>query len=171
MAGMVLPLGIGFGRIGCLLAGCCFGTPSGASWALVFPPGSPASEAQHKAGLLETVGDLPLPVHPTQIYEAAACFAIAAYLILRLHGNKRYDGQVFLSFVALYAAVRFVLEFLRNDERGGLLGLSTSQLIGLGLLFAAYRLHQILLRRSTAALAPPPEPPAATPGASAESAA
>jgi hypothetical protein len=62
-----------------------------------------------------------------------------------------------------------VLELLRNDDRGGFLGLSTSQLIGIALLFAAYRLHQLLLRRSSAALAPPPEPPAPTPGPSAES--
>jgi phosphatidylglycerol:prolipoprotein diacylglycerol transferase len=169
MAGMVVPLGLGFGRIGCLLAGCCFGKPTDLPWALSFPGGSPASEAQSKAGLLASVGESSLPVHPTQIYESAACFAIAAYLILRLHGNKRYDGQVFLSFVAAYAAVRFVLELLRNDDRGGFLGLSTSQLIGIALLFAAYRLHQVLLRRSSAALAPPPEPPAPTPGPSAES--
>ena len=133
--------------------------------------GSPASEAQAKVGLLASAAESSLPVHPTQIYESAACFAIAAYLILRLHGNKRYDGQVFLSFVALYAGVRFVIEFLRNDDRGGLFGLSTSQLIGLALLFAAYRLHQVLLRRSAAALTPPPEPPAPTPGPASESAA
>ncbi|HWA74853.1 MAG TPA: prolipoprotein diacylglyceryl transferase [Polyangiaceae bacterium] len=162
MAGMVVPIGLGFGRIGCLLAGCCFGKPSDAPWALSFPGGSPASEAQHKAGLLLSTGEASLPVHPTQIYESLACFAIAAYLILRLHGSKRYDGQVFLAFVALYAAVRFILEFLRNDDRGGLLGLSTSQLIGLVLLIGAYRVNQLLSRRSDGAVAPPAAPPPPT---------
>lgn len=159
MAGMVVPIGLGFGRIGCLLAGCCFGTTSDAPWALSFPGGSPASEAQFKAGSLASAGEASLHVHPTQIYEAAACFAIAAFLVLRMHGRKRYDGQLFVAFVALYAAVRFVLEFLRDDDRGALLGLSTSQLIGLVLLLGAYRLHQRLLKRGALA-APPAESPA-----------
>ncbi len=160
MAGMVVPVGLGMGRLGCLLAGCCFGTPSDASWALSFPGGSPASEAQHKAGLLLSVGEPSLPVHPTQIYESFACFAIAAALILWLHGRKRYDGHVFLAFVALYATTRFVLEFLRNDDRGGLLGLSTSQLIGLVLLGVAFWAHRRLSQGR-----PVLEPPAAAPPA------
>src|SRR6187551_2774541 len=118
MAGMVVPLGLGFGRLGCLLAGCCFGETSSVPWALSFPPGSPASEAQSKAHLIPSVGDASLPVHPTQIYESGACFALAALLILWLHGRKRYDGQVFVAFVASYAAIRFVLELFRDDERG-----------------------------------------------------
>lgn len=158
MAGLVVPIGLGFGRLGCLLAGCCFGTPSDGPFALSFPGGSPASEAQHKTGLLASAGEASLPVHATQIYESGACFAIAAYLILTLHGKKRYDGQVFLAFVALYAAVRFALEFFRDDDRGGLLGLSTSQLIGLVLLAAAYQLHQRFLARSRGPAAPPSPP-------------
>jgi hypothetical protein len=50
-----------------------------------------------------------------------------------LHGRKRYDGQVFAAFLVLYAVVRFALEFLRRDERGGALSLSTSQLLGLAM--------------------------------------
>ncbi|HLV22318.1 MAG TPA: prolipoprotein diacylglyceryl transferase [Polyangiaceae bacterium] len=147
MAGMVVPIGLGFGRMGCLLAGCCFGAPTGLPWAVSFPPNSPASEAQHRLGLLASPFEASLPVHPTQVYESAACFAIAALLLLHLHGRKRYDGQIFLAFVALYAAVRFVLEFWRRDDRGGLLGLSTSQLIGLLLIGAAFAVHRARLRR------------------------
>jgi phosphatidylglycerol:prolipoprotein diacylglycerol transferase len=158
MAGLVVPIGLGFGRLGCLLAGCCFGKPSTGPWALSFPGGSPASEGQHKAGLLSSSGDASLPVHPTQVYESLACFAIAAFLILNLHGKKRYDGEVFLAFVGLYASARFVLEFLRDDDRGALLGLSTSQIIGLILLAGAYRLHQRFLARSRAQAAPPSPP-------------
>ncbi|HMR81126.1 MAG TPA: prolipoprotein diacylglyceryl transferase, partial [Polyangiaceae bacterium] len=55
---------------------------------------------------------------------------------------KRYDGQVYLAFVALYAIVRFLLEFWRNDDRGGLLGLSTSQLIGVVLVAVVVFFHR-----------------------------
>ena len=148
MAGMVIPIGLGFGRMGCLLAGCCFGTPTSARWAMTFPSHSPASESQFKAGLLGSPFESSLPVHPTQVYESLASFAIAAVLILFLHGRKRYDGQIFLGFVALYALARFVIEFFRSDDRGGLLGLSTSQLIGLGLVAAVVGVHTRLVRRT-----------------------
>lgn len=150
MAGMVIPIGLGFGRMGCLLAGCCFGSPLKSKWAMVFPSHSPASESQFKAGLLSSPFEPSLPVHPTQMYESAASFAIAGVLILGLHGRKRYDGQVFLAFVALYALARFVIEFFRSDDRGGLFGLSTSQLIGLGLVAAALAGHRVLLRQRVA---------------------
>lgn len=142
MAGMVIPIGLGFGRMGCLLAGCCFGTPTSVGWALSFPSHSPASESQFKAGLLQSSFEPSLGVHPTQIYESAGSFVIAAVLILWLAGRKRYDGQVFLAFVALYAIVRFLLEFWRSDDRGGLLGLSTSQLIGIVLVAVVVFFHR-----------------------------
>src|SRR5690606_15988691 len=71
MAGMVLPLGLGFGRLGCVLGGCCFGVPWDSPLALSFPAGSAASEAQHRAGLLASSSLPSLPVHPTQLYESA----------------------------------------------------------------------------------------------------
>jgi phosphatidylglycerol---prolipoprotein diacylglyceryl transferase len=158
MAGMVVPVGLGFGRIGCLLAGCCFGSPTDASVGLSFPGSSPASEAQHKLGLLSSMSEASLPVHPTQIYESAAGFAIAAVLTFWLAPRKRYDGHVFLAFVGSYAVVRFVLEFFRSDDRGGLIGLSTSQLIGLALLPAAWALHKRLSERAERAALPPAPP-------------
>jgi phosphatidylglycerol---prolipoprotein diacylglyceryl transferase len=145
VAGFVIPLGLAFGRMGCLLAGCCFGKPTDASLGLVFPPHSGASEWQHKAGLLRGADLASLAVHPTQIYESALSLAIAFACLLWVHPRKRYHGQVFLAFVALYSIARFGLEFLRSDDRGGLVGLSTSQLIGVGLLalcaFAHLRLR------------------------------
>jgi phosphatidylglycerol:prolipoprotein diacylglycerol transferase len=144
MAGMVVPLGLGFGRMGCLLAGCCFGKPTEVPWALSFPPNSPASDWQEKHGLLDSRWMESLPVHPTQIYESAGSFAIAAVCLLYIHGRKRYDGQVFLAFIALYAALRFVLEIWRSDDRGAVVGLSTSQLVGLALIGAAYVAHRRL---------------------------
>jgi phosphatidylglycerol:prolipoprotein diacylglycerol transferase len=150
MAGFAVPLGLGFGRMGCLLAGCCFGAPTSGPLALVFPPQSSASEAEFKLGLLKNVRMWSLPVHPTQIYESAASLAIALFCLVWVHGRKRYDGQVFVAFVGLYAIARFVIEFLRADDRGALFGLSTSQLIGVGLVGVAYGMHRVLSRRTPA---------------------
>ncbi len=149
MAGFVVPVGLAFGRMGCLLAGCCFGVRTDSALGLVFPGNSPASESQFKAGDLTSMHQHSLPVHPTQIYESAASLATAAFCLLYVHPRKRYDGQVFLAFVALYAGARFVLEFWRSDDRGGVLGLSTSQLIGLGLVVAAVIADRRLRRRAS----------------------
>lgn len=146
MAGFTVPLGLCFGRMGCLLAGCCFGVRTGGTLGLSFPSRSPASDWQFKAGLLGSPGDVSLPVHPTQIYESAASLAIAAFCLLYVHPRKRYDGQVMVVFVGLYAVARFLLEYIRSDDRGGLIGLSTSQLIGVFLVAGAIFVHQLRSR-------------------------
>ncbi len=147
MAGFAIPLGLGFGRMGCLMAGCCFGTTCDLPWAVAFPWRSAASEEQFRDHLLASPRLWSLPVHPTQIYEAAASLAIAAVCLLWVHGRKRYDGQVFVAFLSLYAVARFLLETLRRDDRGGVLGLSTSQLLGLVMLGVAAVIHVTRGRR------------------------
>lgn len=139
--------GLGFGRMGCLLAGCCFGEPHGGPLALSFPPHSPASDAQFKLGQLDNPASWSLPVHPTQIYESAACLGIALFCMLFVQSRKRYDGQVFLAFLSLYAIARFLLEILRADDRGGALGLSTSQLAGLLVVLGVVAAHRFRMRR------------------------
>ncbi len=140
------------------MAGCCFGTTCELPWAMSFPWKSAASEAQYKAHLIPTARMWSLPVHPTQVYESAASLAIAAFCLVWVHPRKRYDGQVFVVFLALYAVARFLIEYLRSDDRGGFLGLSTSQLIGVALLAAAAAIH--------ARLRPAPSvPPGAVSGA------
>jgi phosphatidylglycerol:prolipoprotein diacylglycerol transferase len=143
MAGMMMPIGLGFGRLGCFLAGCCFGKPSQLPWAVVFPPFSPASEAQETAGLLLHKHLPSLAVHPTQLYEAGAAFVLAALGILFVHGRKRYDGAVFAFFIGSYGVMRFLLELWRADARGGMLGLSTSQWIGLLMIGLAVAIHRL----------------------------
>jgi phosphatidylglycerol---prolipoprotein diacylglyceryl transferase len=144
MVGIVMPWGLCFGRLGCVLAGCCFGSAWESPISLIFPPGSAASEAQFRAGLLAAAHLPSLPVHPTQLYEAAGALAIAAFLMLWLHGRKRYDGQVFIASLGLYALLRFAVEVVRADDRGGLLGLSTSQLISLVVALGALVVHRRL---------------------------
>ncbi len=154
MAGFTVPLGLAFGRMGCLLAGCCFGSTCELPWALSFPPHSPASESQAKEHLLPTLNVWSLRVHPTQIYESIASLAIAAVCLLWVHPRKRYDGQVFAAFLALYAVARFLIEILRRDDRGALFGLSTSQLIGVALLAAAAGIHATRGKARVSRLAP-----------------
>jgi phosphatidylglycerol---prolipoprotein diacylglyceryl transferase len=140
MGGMMVPIGLGLGRLGCLMVGCCFGDTSEAPWALAFPSHSPASEWQFREKMLASPLSESLSVHPTQIYESLAALAIAAITILYVQGRKRYDGQVFVVFLVLYASSRFVIEFWRSDDRGGWL-LSTSQWIGLAMIAAAAAIH------------------------------
>jgi phosphatidylglycerol:prolipoprotein diacylglycerol transferase len=128
--GMVMPLGLFFGRLGCFFGGCCFGITTDSRFGMSFPAYSAASEKQVRDGVLASKALPSLPVHPTQLYEAGGCLLIAIVLALWLQPRKRFDGQVMLAFLGAYALLRFLLEYLRDDDRGGLLGLSTSQLIG-----------------------------------------
>jgi phosphatidylglycerol:prolipoprotein diacylglycerol transferase len=143
MAGFAMPMGLAFGRMGCLLAGCCFGAVTDLPWGLSFPPRSPASDAQAKEHLLHTARMWSQPVHPTQVYESAASLLIAFVCLYVVLPRKRYDGQVFAASLVLYAVARFAVEFLRRDDRGGAVGLSTSQLIGVGLIVVAAVIHRV----------------------------
>ena len=128
--GAALPLGIFFGRLGCFFGGCCFGIVTHGPFGIAFPRFSAASEKQFRDGELASKSLASLPVHPTQLYEALGCLLIAAALVLVVQPRKRFHGQVMLAFLGAYAALRFVIEYVRADDRGGLLGLSTSQLLG-----------------------------------------
>jgi len=131
--GVALPLGHSIGRLGCLAAGCCYGRPTSLPWGVVLG-GDPASSTP-----VELWG---VHLHPTQVYESLANFAIFAFLLKavlpRVEKGQRPAGTVFLSYVALYSIARFLNEFLRGDDRGGFfLGLSISQWVGLVCLAAA----------------------------------
>lgn len=134
MAGFTISLGLVWGRMGCFLASCCFGARCDLPIAVRFPSGSAASRAQWSEGLLDTYRVPSLPVHPTQIYEALWALLVAVFVYFVLMPRKRFDGQVFVVAMSLYAAGRFAVEFIRRDERGGLLGLSTSQIVAIGML-------------------------------------
>ncbi|MBT8454100.1 MAG: prolipoprotein diacylglyceryl transferase [Deltaproteobacteria bacterium] len=131
IAAIGISLGLVFGRLGCFLGGCCFGVDTSGPLGVSFPPFSPASESQWRAGLLEAPHLPSVPVHPTQLYEAFGCLAITGFLLFWLRPRKGFDGQLMLVFVGLYAILRFFLELLRADERGELLGLSTSQVLAI----------------------------------------
>lgn len=148
MAGFAIALGLAWGRMGCFLAGCCFGTRCELPFAARFPGWSPASEAHYKQHLLRSEALPALPVHPTQLYEALGCVLIAALTYGVVAPRKRYDGQMFVVFLGAYAILRAAVEVLRDDDRGGFLGLSTSQLISLGIVVALVPLTLHLRKRS-----------------------
>jgi phosphatidylglycerol:prolipoprotein diacylglycerol transferase len=121
-----LALAQGLGRIGCFLAGCCWGTPTHLPFGVTF-----TSQIAHEL----TGVPLDISIHPTQLYEAALVL-ISIPFLMWLRQRKSFQGEVILAYVCYYAIARFLLEFVRDDPRGyyvfGLL--STSQLISLVLL-------------------------------------
>lgn len=134
MAMPAMTVGHAFGRIGCFLAGCCFGCPTDASWGCVFPDSRVPFVWRG------------VPLHPTQLYEAAGLFALYG-LMLWWTRRRAYEGQVALLYFLVYPLLRYGLETVRGDpSRGALVDgwLSTSQVIsllmfGAALLFVALR--------------------------------
>ena len=138
-----LALAQGLGRVGCFLAGCCWGTPTQSLLGVTY-----TSEVSHQL----TGVPLNLKIQPTQLYEAALVLGVIPVLMW-LRRNKTFQGQVFLAYVAYYAVARFLLEFIRDDPRGRYIGnlFSTSQLISLLLLpFAIYLLLRLKHNRHDA---------------------
>lgn len=146
--------GLFCGRIGCFLGGCCYGLVTDHRLGLAFPAWSPASEGQFREGLLSHPGQPSLPVHPTQLYEAIGCLAIAVVLNVWGTRHKRFDGHISLMFLTLYAILRFMLEFLRADDRGLYFGVSTSQWISIVILAFAAVIYARLRPTDTASPSP-----------------
>ena len=120
-----IALGHGIGRIGCFTAGCCWGVACDRPWAVTF-----TNPVAH-----DLVGvPLHVALHPTQLYEAFAEFAIFAVLYRRVR-RPHATGSIIAMYLVLYGATRFIVEFFRNHEQGNLWGgpLDTSQWISLGL--------------------------------------
>lgn len=106
----------GFGRIGCFLAGCCYGRETKAWFGIVFPPDSFAPSG--------------VKLIPTQLLSAGGDFIIAAVL-LWYSRRAKHTGDVGAMYLLLYGVGRFFIEMLRSDERGAFGMLSTSQWISI----------------------------------------
>lgn len=126
-------VGIGFGRIGCFLNGCCYGDECSLPWAVQFPRGSATFEALVWKKLVAEDALWTPPLHPTQLYSALDGFLIAA-LTFWYFSHRRRNGECFAVALMIYPVTRFVIEILRNDE-GGQLGtsLTISQCVSIGL--------------------------------------
>jgi phosphatidylglycerol:prolipoprotein diacylglycerol transferase len=117
------PLGQFFGRLGCFMAGCCYGRPAEVPWAVVFD--NPHTLCPYR-----------VPVHPAQLYEAFLALGVFGFLYW-FRTRKRFDGQVLLIYFCLAGLVRFVVEFFRSplDYRGHVFfgWMPLTQLMALGL--------------------------------------
>lgn len=117
-----IALGHVIGRLGCLMAGCCYGKPTALPWGITFT--NPVAAAN--------VGTpLGVPLHPTQLYDAGAELAIMLILLATERRGRPFAGRTFWLYVLLYGISRFVIEFYRGDDRGAILGISTSQFVSL----------------------------------------
>ncbi|GAB4275962.1 MAG: prolipoprotein diacylglyceryl transferase [Candidatus Rifleibacteriota bacterium] len=122
-----LALGHAIGRIGCFLNNCCYGAIT--NWPRIYC----LPNEQHD-----------IYRHPTQLYESAFLFALAVFLQLRLHleynSSEKRRGKIALLYFSSYSFFRFLIEFIRGDDRGVFftpLHLSISQIISLALLIVS----------------------------------
>ena len=159
---LVIPqiaLAQGFGRIGCFLAGCCYGKPTDSHFGVVFP--------------VEAIAPSGIPLIPTQLISAAGDFLIFAILLLlsnfatdylkvrkgeeelldkdAVTKKLRFFQPLSMSgmYLILYGIGRFAIEFLRADPRRTALGLTSNQYVsivfviaGLALIFYGYKRAQ-----------------------------
>lgn len=135
-----IALGQAIGRIGCFAAGCCWGIPTHARWAVTFH--------NPQAGELTGV-PLGIPLHPTQLYESFADAAIFLFLYFQI-ARAHTSGTILGWYLTLYSAARFAIEFFRFHEQGLHAGLSYTQWISLATLIAGLGL--IIVRRQAASL-------------------
>lgn len=117
-----ISLAQGFGRIGCFLAGCCYGRETDSIFGVIFPESGLAP-----AGV---------KLLPTQLFSSAGNFVITILLLL-YYKKKKHAGDVGAMYMLLYGVGRFLIEMLRNDNRGAVGALSTSQFISIFIVIGA----------------------------------
>jgi phosphatidylglycerol:prolipoprotein diacylglycerol transferase len=163
-------LGLAFGRIGCFMAGCCWGdvcvdsariaqitnpaaayqvwtvpilSGPGIPFAVTFPRDSDVYQQHAKLGLIGSDASRSLPVHPAQLYESAMAFILCGLLARK---KSMRPGQISLGLLLGYAVIRFSVEFLRADNSPVYWGMTLSQVISI--LMAAVCSLLILARKS-----------------------
>ena len=131
-----IALGYVFGRIGCLMNGCCYGRACDLPWAIRFPEDNPLHPPT-------------FPVHPTQIYDSL--LSLGFYFALAwLYRRKRFDGQVFATYLMGYALLRAFVELFRGDYAAEHLhhGLTPAHLVSVGIFVAGAVLFWTLRPRA-----------------------
>ncbi len=94
-----IALGHGFGRLGCLMTGCCYGRPTDLPWAIRFP-------ADHWTG--------GIAVHPVQVYESILNFMLY-FALAWWYRKRRFEGQIFGIYLVAYSVLRAFVETFRGD--------------------------------------------------------
>jgi phosphatidylglycerol:prolipoprotein diacylglycerol transferase len=170
-------LGLAFGRVGCFLAGCCWGdvcaneaqlagmrdpvalarihtfpaiSENGNPLAVQFPQKSDVYKQHARLGIIAASETKSMPVHPVQIYEAALAAILCAYLAGRRVVNR--PGDVALMLLVGYALIRFGTEFLRADNKVYALGMTFSQVVSVYILIGsalAVLIREVVMRQRT----------------------
>ncbi len=131
-------LGIGITRIGCFLAGCCYGSPTDCACGITFPADAPASLQYGHVAVL-----------PSQLFASAGGFIIFALLLL-LERVSNYRGATFGRFLLLYGISRFAVDFSRyyEPEQIMMLGWNNNQWISVGMMLGGLAVIIIFARRA-----------------------
>lgn len=116
-------LGQAIGRIGCFMAGCCYGKSTNIPWAVTF----------HNPNSL---APLNIPLHPTQLYHFLACLIIF-FCLMWLWKHKSFDGQVFLWYLLMHSLQRLIIERFRGDLQPVLGNMTLTQFISIVVLLTA----------------------------------
>lgn len=138
MADIIIPslfVGLGFGRIGCFLYGCCYGGTCSLPWSVKFPPDSMTFEAlsMRAPEFIAQDGMSTVALHPAQIYSSILAFLLAGFLMW-FFPRRPFEGAVLALGWIIYPINRFVLENIRFDEPGRLgTPFTFSQLMSMGL--------------------------------------
>ncbi len=121
---LVLPLGHAFGRVGCFVAGCCYGVEYHGIFSYTY------------SSALDVSTPLGIPLLPVQLIEAISLFALFSVMLL-VYLLPKHRNKVCYVYLFVYSMLRFVLEFFRGDlERGLLFKLSTSQWVSIAVILA-----------------------------------
>ena len=118
---VALPLSMAISRIGCLKAGCCYGTVTHLPWAIQYYSPSPAFQSQLLHSQVQFDGKISAAVHPVQLYEMIGCLLIA-FLAWQMRKKLKAPGSNFLLFLVCYAGLRFMIEFLRSPDADLVMG-------------------------------------------------
>jgi phosphatidylglycerol:prolipoprotein diacylglycerol transferase len=126
-----LPLALALSRIGCHLAGCCFGTPTSLPFGITYDQASYAYQAHFVQGIAD--GAVSAAVHPVQLYQVAGCLLVAVIVWFTRKSWKR-NGSLFLVSVLCYLVMRFFTEFFTDPGTSTLaarliLGLNIMQVV------------------------------------------
>ncbi|MDR0646433.1 MAG: prolipoprotein diacylglyceryl transferase [Elusimicrobiota bacterium] len=121
-----VPLGHAIGKIGCFLAGCCYGKVAHSHLAVTFTnPQSLVPEHLHGVGL-----------YPIQLVEAAASLLLF-YLLYRISKRKHKDGDIVAGYMLGFGIIRFIAEFFRGEEEIYIAGITQNQITALIIAIAA----------------------------------
>ena len=150
IAALSVAIGLGIGRIGCFLNGCCFGVVS-ENYGIKFPSlhMPPVYLQQLKDGLIASGSSYTLPVIPTQLYSSLYAFLIF-FILLGIKKYKKYDGYLFLNFLVLYSISRFIIEFFRfyGDSYKVFNYFTVTQAILIGVILVSLVFMNILKKKS-----------------------